>query len=129
MRYDRLHCIFVPNCLYYWLCSMQSLLSLHSMILFYHQRSMLMWSFLVEVIIMLPLIWLCNISAQSLVSMIYAKYIQTCMLFSLHFRYLCYHSLSILLFSVYNNFKFIEDPVARPFCSPKETGLPLWIIL
>jgi len=101
-------------------CSMQNSLSRLLMTLFYHQRNMLMWSFLEEVIIMLPSIWLRNTSAPSLVNMIYAKYIQMFMLFNLHSRY-PWHNLSIfILFSILNSCKFIEDP---EFCySPKHIG-------
>jgi len=116
---NRVACLFLTAC-NVGFCSMRSLLSLLLMTLFYHQRNMLMWSFLVEVIIMLPSIWLRNTSALSLVNMIYAKYIQMFMLFNLHSRY-PWHNLSIfILFSILNSCKFIEDP---EFCySPKCIG-------
>lgn len=71
-------------------CSMQSLSNRLLMILFCHQRNMLMLSYPGAVIIMLQSIWLCNIFTQSLASMTFVRYIPMCMLFSRHSRYSLY---------------------------------------
>lgn len=97
------YCNFIKHIV---LCSMRSLSSLLLMILFSHQRSMLMWSFPEEVIIMLQLIWLCNIFTQSLVSMISAKFIPMCMSFSQHFR--CVFS---LWFAIWNSIHLFSFPL------------------
>ena len=73
------------------------------MILFFHQRSMPMSLYPEVVRIMLQLIWLYNISARSLVSITFARYIPIWMLFILHFRYLSSSSSSnniVLLYYV-----------------------------